>query len=355
MVKIDREVDYGYGNFVDYKILKISDNAMLHKDYVPYKKEVVYYEFEKDKQKIKDDYQKEMDAYDKAIELRKRKYKEEYEKYYGELKGKVIAFFCVIYVILFLIIGAIDSGAGLAFFFISIIILAPSIWIANVAADISGATWGNLTFEMRKEKLWFNSMVEPRFEEDVLGPPPQKPEKPDNYPKGRPRVRKTKKYKLTKEDKFYDEYLGRKRQYQTESTCPICNALIRFDEVRKPPFEDKCEICEYSFTFIYKEITEWYKNAYDKRCYIPYDGIKPTRPRAPSKGDYVSDGKRKPIPQDVKDKVWNRDNGKCIQCGSNENLEFDHIIPLSKGGANTYRNIQLLCEHCNRSKSDNIG
>ena len=86
-----------------------------------------------------------------------------------------------------------------------------------------------------------------------------------------------------------------------------------------------------------------------------YDGIKPTRPRAPSKGDYVSDGKRKPIPQDVKDKVWNRDNGKCIQCGSNEDLEFDHIIPFSKGGANTYRNLQLLCEECNRSKSDNIG
>ena len=65
--------------------------------------------------------------------------------------------------------------------------------------------------------------------------------------------------------------------------------------------------------------------------------------------------KRKTIPQNVKDKVWNRDNGKCVECGSNENLEFDHIIPVSKGGANTYRNLQLLCEHCNRSKSDKIG
>ena len=61
------------------------------------------------------------------------------------------------------------------------------------------------------------------------------------------------------------------------------------------------------------------------------------------------------ISQDVKDRVWNRDGGKCIECGSNENLEFDHIIPFSKGGANTYRNIQLLCEPCNRSKSDIIG
>jgi 5-methylcytosine-specific restriction endonuclease McrA len=67
------------------------------------------------------------------------------------------------------------------------------------------------------------------------------------------------------------------------------------------------------------------------------------------------DSRSRRISQEVKDKVWNRDGGKCVECGSNENLEFDHIIPFSKGGANTYRNIQLLCESCNRSKSDNIG
>jgi hypothetical protein len=61
------------------------------------------------------------------------------------------------------------------------------------------------------------------------------------------------------------------------------------------------------------------------------------------------------ISQDLKDKVWRRDEGKCVECSSNENLEFDHIIPHSKGGANTYRNIQLLCEKCNRSKSAKIG
>ena len=61
------------------------------------------------------------------------------------------------------------------------------------------------------------------------------------------------------------------------------------------------------------------------------------------------------IPEEVKDAVWRRDEGKCTQCGSNENLEFDHIIPHSKGGANTKRNIQLLCESCNRKKSDKIG
>ena len=61
------------------------------------------------------------------------------------------------------------------------------------------------------------------------------------------------------------------------------------------------------------------------------------------------------ITQNVKDQVWNRDLGKCRVCGDNRNLEFDHIIPFSKGGSNTYRNIQLLCQPCNRMKSNSIG
>ena len=61
------------------------------------------------------------------------------------------------------------------------------------------------------------------------------------------------------------------------------------------------------------------------------------------------------ISQEVKDLVWNRDGGKCAQCSSNIRLEFDHIIPFSKGGSNTYRNIQLLCEECNRKKTNKIG
>lgn len=63
---------------------------------------------------------------------------------------------------------------------------------------------------------------------------------------------------------------------------------------------------------------------------------------------------RQPITEEVKMFVWKRDAGKCVKCGSNENLEFDHIIPFSKGGSNTERNIQLLCEKCNREKSDKI-
>jgi len=64
--------------------------------------------------------------------------------------------------------------------------------------------------------------------------------------------------------------------------------------------------------------------------------------------------RRERISEDVKRYVWRRDQGKCVQCGSKENLEYDHIIPISKGGSSTERNIQILCEQCNREKSDKI-
>ncbi|MGE3921072.1 MAG: HNH endonuclease [Gammaproteobacteria bacterium] len=57
---------------------------------------------------------------------------------------------------------------------------------------------------------------------------------------------------------------------------------------------------------------------------------------------------------DVQREVWRRDQGKCAICQSQERLEYDHIIPFSKGGSNTVRNIQLLCENCNRKKSAKI-
>lgn len=63
---------------------------------------------------------------------------------------------------------------------------------------------------------------------------------------------------------------------------------------------------------------------------------------------------REPITDNVKTFVWQRDKGRCVKCGSQDKLEFDHIIPHSRGGSSTARNLQLLCEACNRSKGASI-
>ena len=63
---------------------------------------------------------------------------------------------------------------------------------------------------------------------------------------------------------------------------------------------------------------------------------------------------RERIPDSVRLFVWQRDQGKCVKCGSAEKLEFDHIIPVIRGGSNTERNVQLLYEQCNRTKGASI-
>lgn len=61
------------------------------------------------------------------------------------------------------------------------------------------------------------------------------------------------------------------------------------------------------------------------------------------------------IPTSVKLEVWKRDKGKCVECGSSNNLHFDHILPFSKGGTSLKSdNIQLLCARHNLEKSDRI-
>jgi hypothetical protein len=64
----------------------------------------------------------------------------------------------------------------------------------------------------------------------------------------------------------------------------------------------------------------------------------------------VGERARRSIPQDVKIAVSARDGGRCRQCGSTAQLHFDHVIPISRGGANIVANIQLLCGACNRAK-----
>jgi hypothetical protein len=60
------------------------------------------------------------------------------------------------------------------------------------------------------------------------------------------------------------------------------------------------------------------------------------------------------IPADLRILVWERDQGTCVDCGSSQDLQFDHIIPVSMGGGTSEDNLQILCGPCNRGKGASL-
>lgn len=58
------------------------------------------------------------------------------------------------------------------------------------------------------------------------------------------------------------------------------------------------------------------------------------------------------IPDQMRQHILARDGYRCQYCGSQSYLEMDHIIPLSKGGATSLKNLQTLCHGCNMKKGN---
>lgn len=75
---------------------------------------------------------------------------------------------------------------------------------------------------------------------------------------------------------------------------------------------------------------------------------------ARARAEEVAAARRTRIPDDVRTFVWERDDGRCVRCEAEEDLQFDHVIPVALGGGNGADNVQILCGSCNRAKADRI-
>jgi len=62
----------------------------------------------------------------------------------------------------------------------------------------------------------------------------------------------------------------------------------------------------------------------------------------------------RPVTKAMRQAVYERDGGACVDCGSKFDLQYDHIIPVALGGGTSIDNLQLLCQDCNLEKRASI-
>ena len=58
-----------------------------------------------------------------------------------------------------------------------------------------------------------------------------------------------------------------------------------------------------------------------------------------------SEGRR--LSAKLKRQIREKSGHQCEKCGTQRNLQYDHIKPLSVGGKSTIENLRLLCQSCN--------
>ena len=67
------------------------------------------------------------------------------------------------------------------------------------------------------------------------------------------------------------------------------------------------------------------------------------------------------IPASIRREVWERDQGRCTfvattghRCEAQATLEYDHIVPVARGGTSTAGNLRLLCRAHNQHVAEQI-
>lgn len=58
------------------------------------------------------------------------------------------------------------------------------------------------------------------------------------------------------------------------------------------------------------------------------------------------------INEQLRNEIFDRDNNTCVNCGSKDNLQVDHIVPFEAGGRTVKENLQTLCRACNIAKRE---
>lgn len=70
-----------------------------------------------------------------------------------------------------------------------------------------------------------------------------------------------------------------------------------------------------------------------------------------SRGDTPGERRRRPWTRVERQIALRRAGHRCEDCGAEHELELDHVVPWSRGGAHHLSNVRVLCGPCNRRKA----
>ena len=68
-----------------------------------------------------------------------------------------------------------------------------------------------------------------------------------------------------------------------------------------------------------------------------------------------TEGEELPVPDALHLSVWSRHRGRCVDCGSDERVNFDRILATSEVRAETPLNFELRCQTCRDRRAHNEG
>jgi len=135
-------------------------------------------------------------------------------------------------------------------------------------------------------------------------------------------------------------------------------AVAAYKEGRAPAAQvrvyDKIKMGIWTYAGIFELVDAWLQDERDRRTFkFKLRVLDDAKERAQDEHHEIPHNRL--IPTDVKMEVWKRDKGKCVLCGSQKNLHFDHVLPFSKGGTSLLLgNIQLLCAKHNLQKGNKL-
>jgi len=136
-------------------------------------------------------------------------------------------------------------------------------------------------------------------------------------------------------------------------TCTKCGESKPLGDYRSAATRDglrgSCRECDYAINKAYAA-TKRGRDAHTKanRKYFSTDKGKLAK-RQGSARRRAATANCEHIPYDA-EAILNSTNGFCCYCMEQKPLTLDHVIPISKGGADAEHNLVPCCQSCNSSK-----